>query len=146
MYSVSVLGVVLSVVNVDSSSLKSSTSNGAVFPGSDGILLNKCSSFCGKIVRGDNSNQLAIETPYGRMFGRAQLNRICSERLEDWLEIECGNANHLKQLAGRRLLLECDRELARSRLLGFERPCVLDGDDGGTSSICRSVKGYTTLR
>ena len=75
--------------------------------------------------------------------GFAQPDRVLGQRLEDRLEIEGGPADHLEQLARRRLLLERHPQLAVASLQLGEQADVLDGDDGLvgeglSSSICLS--------
>ena len=65
-----------------------------------------------------------------RTLGLAQPDRVLGQRLEHRLEIERGPADHLEQLAGRRLLLERHPQLAVARLQLGEEARVLDRDDG----------------
>ena len=76
------------------------------------------------------SQNLTVGAPDERAFGLAQPDRVLGQRLEDRLEIERGPADHLEQLAGRRLLLEGDPQLAVARLQLREEADVLDGDHG----------------
>ena len=100
----------------------------------------------GDVVGGHDPQNLTVEAEDQRALGLAQPDRILGQRLEDRLEVERGPADHLEQLAGRRLLLQRHPQLAVARLQLLEQPHVLDGDDGlvgeGLSSaICLSVNG-----
>ena len=100
---------------------------------------------------GHEPQQLAVEAEDQRPFGLAEPDRVLGQRLEDRLEIEGGAADHLEQLAGRRLLLERDPQLAVARLQLGEQAHVLDGDDRLVGErleelICFSEKGRTSVR
>ena len=83
----------------------------------------------GDVVGGDDSQDLTVEAVDERTFGLAQPDRVLGQRVEDRLEIERGPPDHLEQLAGRRLLLERDAQLAVAGLQLGEQAHVLDGDD-----------------
>src|SRR5436305_3459013 len=76
-----------------------------------------------------NSQDLTVEAEDQGAFGRAEPDCVLGQRLEDWLKIERGPPDHLEELAGRRLLLEGDPQLAIARLQLPEQPDVPDGDD-----------------
>ena len=71
-----------------------------------------------------------VEPEDERPFRLTQADRVLGQRVEDRLEIERGPPDHLEQLAGRRLLLERDPQLAVPRLELLEQAHVLDGDHG----------------
>src|SRR6266545_7005260 len=73
---------------------------------------------------------LTVEAVDETAFGLTQPDRVLGQRLEDRPEVEGGPADHLEDLAGRRLLLERDPQLAVPRLQLREQADVLDGDDG----------------
>src|SRR5437773_7240622 len=77
-----------------------------------------------------NSQDLTVEAEDQGAFGGAEPDGVLGQRLEDWLKIGRGAADHLEELAGRRLLLEGDPQLAVARLQLLEQPHVLDRDDG----------------
>ena len=79
---------------------------------------------------GHDSQELTVEAEDQRTLGLAQPDRVLGQRVEDRLEVEGGPPDHLEQLAGRRLLLERDPQLAVARLQLGEQAHVLDGDDG----------------
>ena len=99
-------------------------------PGADGILLDECSELGGGVVGGHPSQDLTVEAADERALGLAEPDRVLGQRLEDRLQIERRPPDHLEQLAGRRLLLERDPQLAVARLQLGEQAHVLDGDDG----------------
>ena len=118
---IGVLGVGQDIMNVDRAPLEGGARRAGMASGSNGIPLDECSEFGGGVVRGHGSQKLTVEAEDERAFGRAQPDRVLGQRLEDRLEIERGAADHLEQLAGRRLPLE--------RLLGLvEQAHVLDRD------------------
>ena len=84
----------------------------------------------GEVVGHHGSEELTVESEDRRLHGLAQSDRVLGQGLEDRLEIEGGPADHLEQLAGRRLLLEGDPQLAVARLQFLEQADVFDGDDG----------------
>ncbi len=81
-------------------------------------------------MRSRELQQLTVESEDQRALGFAEPDRVLGQRLEDRLEIERGPPDHLEELAGRRLLLEGDPQLAVARLQFGEQADVLDGDDG----------------
>src|SRR5262249_29014319 len=130
LHPVRVLWVALNIVNVDGASLEGSTRRGAPAAGGHRILLHEGSRLGGGIVGGDESQHLAVEAEDERAFGLAQSHRVFGQRLEDRLEVERGPADHLEQLAGRRLLLERDSQFAVARLQLLEETDVFDSDHG----------------
>jgi hypothetical protein len=104
--SVRVLRIAPDIVNVDAAPLEGGTPDTTPASKRDGILLDECSELRRDVVSGHDSHQLTVEAEDQRAFGLAQPDRVLGQRLEDGLEIEAGTADHLEQLAGRRLLLE----------------------------------------
>ena len=107
-----------------------SARRGALASGRDGVPLDEVPELGGDVVSGHHSQELTIEAQDERPLGLAQPDRVLGQRLEDRLEVEGGPADHLEQLAGRRLLLEGHPQLAVARLQLGEQADVLDGDDG----------------
>ena len=127
---VRVLGVGLRIVNVDGAQLEGGARHAAPAPRRDGIHLHECPELGGRVVAGHESQELAIEAEDERALGLAQADRVLRERLEYRLQVERGPPDHLEQLAGRRLLLERDAQVAVACLQLPEQAHVLDGDDG----------------
>ena len=84
----------------------------------------------GGVVGGHHAQELPVEAEDERAFRLAQPDGVLGQRLEDRLEVEGGSPDHLEQLAGGRLLLQGDPQLAVARLQLGEQADVLDGDDG----------------
>ena len=127
---VGVLRVGLNVVNVRGAPIEGGARRGAPASGGDRIPLDECYELGGGVVAGHPSQKLTVEAEDERALGLAQPDRVLGQRLEDRLEIEGGPPDHLEQLAGRRLLLEGDPQLAVARLQLGEQAYVRDSDDG----------------
>jgi hypothetical protein len=104
---------------------------------SHGVALEEGSELGGRVVGRDDSQKLPIEAEDERLLRLAQSDRILGQRLEDWLEIERRAADHLEQLAGRRLLLEGDPQFTVPRFQLLEQMDVLYRDDG---LVCESLQ------
>jgi hypothetical protein len=72
------------------------------------------------IVDGDKPQSLAVKAENARPLSCTQSDSIRGQGFEDRFEIERGSSNHLEQLTGGCLLLECGPQLAVSRLYLFE--------------------------
>src|SRR5207247_4292327 len=105
------------------------TPRNAPASGSDRAPFEEGSEVGGDVVAGDDPQEVPVEAEDERLVPLAQPDRVLGQRLEDRLEIERGPPDHLEQLAGRRLLLERDPQLAVARLQLSEEAHVLDGDD-----------------
>ena len=101
----------------------------ALAPGAMGFRSTKALQLGRGVVGRHGSQKLPVEPEDERALGLAQPDRVLGHRLEDRLEVEGGPADHLEQLAGRRLLLEGDPQLAVARLQLREEAHVLDCDD-----------------
>ncbi len=117
---VGVLGVGQDILKVYRAPFEGSASRCARAREGQGVTLEECYELGGCVVGGHDAQHLPVETVDQRAFGRTQRDRVLSECLEDRLEIERGAADHLEQLAGRRLLLERDSQLAIARLQFLE--------------------------
>ena len=117
-------------MDVDGAPVEGGTRHAAVASGRDGIPLDEGSELGGDVVGGHDSQKLTVEAEDRRAFGLAEPDGVLGQRLEDRLEVEGGPADNLEQLAGRRLLLERDPQLAVARLQLGEQADVLDGDHG----------------
>ena len=82
------------------------------------------------IVAGDEVEQLAIEAEHVREQAAAQRDGVAHDRLEHRLDVGRQGADHAQDRGGRRLLLQCRRQLARARLHLVEQAHVLDRDHG----------------
>src|SRR4030095_5446607 len=89
---------------------------GSLPTGRDGISLKEFSVLGGEVVGDHGSKELTVEAADQPLRRPAQPDCVLDQRLEDRLESERGPADHLEQLAGRRLLLEGDPQLAVARL------------------------------
>ena len=125
---VGVLGVGLGIMDVDGAPLEGGARRGAAPSGSNGIPLNEGYDLGGGVVGCHDAQALIVEAEDERSFGLAQPDPVLRQRLEHRLEIERGATDHLEELAGRRLLLECAPQLVVSRLQLCEQPDVLDRD------------------
>src|SRR5215831_11997421 len=74
--------------------------------------------------------QLSVELKERAEEPIAQFACIGSDRVKDRLDTGRRAPNHAKDVAGSRLLFERDSQLCIPRLLRFEQPRVLNGDDG----------------
>src|SRR5262249_31996406 len=73
--------------------------------------------------------QLSVELKERAEEPIAQFACIGSDRVKNRLDTGRRAPNHAKDVAGGRLLFERDSQLCIPRLLRFEQPRVLDGDD-----------------
>src|SRR5213593_356173 len=76
-----------------------------------------------------NSQDLTVEAEDQGAFGRAEPDRVLGQRLKDRLKVEGGPSDYLEELAGRRLLLEGDQQIAVARFQLLEQADVLERDD-----------------
>src|SRR5215467_14925404 len=70
------------------------------------------------------------ETPHGRAIGLTQALRCSRNRIEHRLQLGGRARDDAKYLGSRGLVLKRHLELSFARLLSFEQPRVLDGNDG----------------
>ena len=117
-------------MDVDGAPLESGARHAAVAPGGDGIPLDEVLERERCVVGRDDPEELTVEAPDERAFGLAEPDRVLCQGLEDGLEIERRAPDDLEQLAGGRLLLERDPQLAVARLQLREQADVLDRNDG----------------
>ena len=75
-------------------------------------------------------NQLAVEQEHHAVFGVAQTQGALRDGLEDRLGVGRRLADHLQDVAGRRLLLERFSQVTVAGLEFLEQPHVLDRNHG----------------
>src|SRR5438874_2685196 len=109
---VGVLGIGLGIVNMNGAPLESGARRAAPASGWDGMLLHERDQLGGSVVVRHGAEKLTVKTVDECALGPAQPDRVLRQRLEDRLEIERGPPDHLEELAGGRLLIEGDPQLA----------------------------------
>ncbi len=87
---VGVLGVALSVEDVDRASFESGSRGGALPSGGLRILLEECSRLGGGVVGRNHPQDLSIEAKDAGLPRPAESDGVLGQRLEDRLEIEGG--------------------------------------------------------
>src|SRR5262245_1839684 len=84
----------------------------------------------GKVADNHGSKEVTSVAEAHRLLSLAEPHSVLGHRLEHRLEIEGGPPDHLEELAGRRLLLERDSQLAVTCLELLEQTHVLEGNHG----------------
>src|SRR5262245_34580191 len=84
----------------------------------------------GNVVRGREVNKFPVETEDGAVDRAAEPNSVRCDSVEHRLNISVRLADDAQDLARRRLLVECCRQLAIARLKLLEQPYILNGNHG----------------
>jgi hypothetical protein len=79
-------------------------------------------------VAGHAAEELPVIAKDESMLGLAQPDSALGKGFENGLQIECGPADNLQQLAGRGLLFKGNPQFRIARLHLIEQPRVFDGD------------------
>src|SRR5262249_33308939 len=115
--------------NVHGPPLERGAPRSAPAPERDGILLEELPVLGSEITSHRRPQDPPVEAPEETLGGPTKSDRVIDQRLGHGLEIERRSADHLEELAGRRLLLEGDPQLTVAALELLEEADVLDGDD-----------------
>src|SRR5262245_573346 len=115
---------------MDGPSLEGGTAGTAPAVGRYRMRLHELLVLAREVPGNHGSKHPTVEAEDRRLLGFTQPDRVFGQRVEHRLEVEGGPPDHLEQLAGRRLLLERDAQLAVARLQLREQPAVLDRDHG----------------
>src|SRR5262245_31479736 len=114
------------ILDMDGSSLNGGATRGTLATEPNGICFHECSERRRYIVGGHTVQKLPVVAENEGMFGLAQPDCVLGKGFENRLQIECGPANNLQELAGRGLLFKGNPQLRIPCLHLLEQPRVLD--------------------
>src|SRR5215831_13802945 len=81
-------------------------------------------------MRGHEMNKIPVEPEHVAELSLAEFRRAPGDRVEHGLDVGRRTRDYAQYLGGCCLIFKGFLQLALTRLLGFEQPRVLDGDDG----------------
>src|SRR5262249_24440271 len=126
---VAIIRIALDIFDVDDAPLEGDARRGTLSSGRDGVPIEKGRLVSRDRVGSHHPELTTIEAPDQSVLGLAQANRALRQRVEHRLQIGRRPSDDLEELAGRRLLLERDSQLAVAGLQLFEQADVLYRDD-----------------
>src|SRR5215470_11189860 len=81
-------------------------------------------------MRGHEMNKISVEPEHMAELSLAEFCCAPGDRVEHRLDVGRRTGDYAQYLASRGLIFKRLLKLTLARLLGFEQPCVLDGDCG----------------